>query len=504
MLSLSGLSEGHAQPASDRLTIPQIKMKSSDAVQVFVSGVDERGTPIKGLGTANFTVKVDDRQINDFTVQPVEETGRGISVVLALDVSRSMQGEKIEAARKAAAQFIKNLGPQDQGCLLVFGQSVRWLVEEFTPDKAALKAPLANLVAQDMATLLNEAFFKAAQKGATAPTSQVAVVVLTDGRDQTSSISLDQAIREAQHRNVPIYTLGFGSNVDSGSLNQIAMLTGGRFFTASHVQSLTGFYLMLLEQLSSQHVLEIQAPNWALGEHKMGIDLRYRGSLISQQRAFQIQTLTPGPVTQQRQAPTTRPAWWMLIGIALGLLVIIGGFSLVRKKARWFSKKPPSAADERKCAYCGTLLSDGDTLYCANCEGRAPVPSDEPIEEIVEPAGPAPARPASDDSKTVWLEILTGEKKGQRVYLSSLQDPLTIGRGSDNGLVIDDGDRHVSRHHVNIAANLHGRFVLKDSSAGGTYVNSRKISIPEALQDGDKIGLGSAEAKLIFRDQRGS
>src|SRR5262249_11213904 len=129
--------------------------------------------------------------------------------------------------------------------------------------------------AAEKKTLLNEAFFRAAQKASSASTSQVAVVVLTDGRDENSSISLDQAIREAERRNVPVYTLGFGKDSDAKSLDQISTLTGGRFFPATDVRDLTALYLMLLRQLSNEYSLtfDIDVPS---GDHELSVDLRYR------------------------------------------------------------------------------------------------------------------------------------------------------------------------------------------------------------------------------------
>ncbi|MCI0490206.1 MAG: VWA domain-containing protein, partial [Blastocatellia bacterium] len=379
---------GQAQAASDRLTIPQIKIRKPATVQALVSVVDERGNPVKGLGAANFVVRLNDRDVRDFTVQPVEEGERRISVVLAIDVSRSMHPEKIKAARYAAAQFVESLGPQDYSCLLVFGHSVRWLVEEFTTDKQKLKAELANIQANDSATLLNEAFFRAAQKGGTAPTSQVAVVVLTDGHDQTSSIKLDQAIREAQQRNVPVYALGFGSQIDKTSLEQITALTGGRFFPAPDAETLTDFYLMLLKQLSSQYALEFQDPGLKIGEHDFSIELRYRGSSISHRRIFQVESLPPSP-GQQAVPPSGSNRLWTVLLVTGTLLLVCGGvlFVFIRKRRSKAVAQERDIKTSLLCAYCGAPLSAGESLYCAKCGGRdSALPTERTIEPITEGA----------------------------------------------------------------------------------------------------------------------
>jgi adenylate cyclase len=96
--------------------------------------------------------------------------------------------------------------------------------------------------------------------------------------------------------------------------------------------------------------------------------------------------------------------------------------------------------------------------------------------------------------------LLFDPRRGERVGLPE-DRPFTIGRRSDQDLVIE-GDRHVSRDHASIAKDRNGRFVLSNLSPNGTYVNSRRIEMPEVLQDGDKIGLGNEEPQLLFVSPR--
>ncbi len=71
------------------------------------------------------------------------------------------------------------------------------------------------------------------------------------------------------------------------------------------------------------------------------------------------------------------------------------------------------------------------------------------------------------------------------------QAPVTIGRLSDNTIVL--ADPQVSRHHATITWQS-GAFVIQDlGSANGTYVNDRRITGPQALGSGDVIQTGNTQ-----------
>jgi len=490
-----GLSQTGAQTPSDRLTIPQVRMSGQSTLAAVVSVVDERGGPVRGLGVSNFAVYLDGQPVGQFTVQQTEEAGRGISVVLAIDVSGSMRGARIDAARKAAMQFVANLGPNDYCALMAFGNSTSWLVEEFTRDKQAVQARLGGLEAVDSKTMLHEGFFRAAQKGGAAPTTQVAVVALTDGRDDGSSISLDQAAREAQLRNVPIYALGFGEDIDQEALSQITTLTGGRFFPARNIADLADFYLILLKQLSSQYVLEMPAAHLNLGDHKVSVELRYRGMVVPRERTFRIQAAAavvpepPPPAPPAGGGKSGVPA--ILAWLAVAAVLSAAGVFAYRRL-----RKPGAVATEpeRKCVYCGKPLSGGDGLYCAACAGQSPATG--------EPQSGGPSQPVPAEGLPLpCIEVLCGSRSGERMPFSA-ERPFAIGRGSGQDLIIE-GDRQMSREHAVIAKDANGRYALTNKSPNGTFINGRQIQIPEVLQEGDKIGLGNEEPKLIFHDSSG-
>lgn len=73
--------------------------------------------------------------------------------------------------------------------------------------------------------------------------------------------------------------------------------------------------------------------------------------------------------------------------------------------------------------------------------------------------------------------------------------PITIGRGRDNHLVLDDGS--VSKFHATLAVDAHGRLMLADcGSTNGTYINGHRIELRSEVKAGDTIGIGDVELRL--------
>lgn len=87
-----------------------------------------------------------------------------------------------------------------------------------------------------------------------------------------------------------------------------------------------------------------------------------------------------------------------------------------------------------------------------------------------------------------WIDV---PSERRRVALGA--EPLTIGRDTENDLVLDD--RRVSRRHAEIRLRL-GRYTLYDlQSTNGTFVNGRRVA-EVVLSGGDRIAVGGTELVL--------
>ncbi|GAB1690617.1 VWA domain-containing protein [Krasilnikovia sp. M28-CT-15] len=186
------------------------------------------------------------------------------TVMLAIDVSLSMQADdvaptRIQAAQEAAKAFVDELPPTYNLGLVSFAKSANVLVPP-TKDRAAVLAGIDGLTLAE-ATATGEAVFTSLDAIRSVPADGAAgapparIVLLSDGY-RTSGRSIEDAAAAASSANVPVSTIAFGTDtgvvdirgqlqrvpVDRLSLQQLAETTKGYFYEAASVGELKQVY----------------------------------------------------------------------------------------------------------------------------------------------------------------------------------------------------------------------------------------------------------------------
>jgi len=274
------------------LAINQIDDSAFPDVTAYVTVSDGAGMPVAGLPQDAFGAAEDGRPITGFRVQAVVSQQRGIALILALDLSGSMKGSALDAARSAAKALVNALGPQDTVAILGFSEQVRWLQDSTTDRASALRA-LDGMTAQGD-TALNDAIYEAAGRVGALPAGRRVVVVLTDGRDTASTISQDRAITQAQAMQAPIFTIGFGPEINASALGEIALQTGGSSTIAPSLDQLSESFQRVLRQLKQQYALSFRSslvPD--MREHELLVRVTYSQDTFEDQKHFLARAVVP-------------------------------------------------------------------------------------------------------------------------------------------------------------------------------------------------------------------
>jgi Ca-activated chloride channel family protein len=193
-----------------------------------------------------------------------EEPLERATVMLAIDVSLSMEADdvapnRIEAAQEAAKAFVKELPPTYNLGLVSFAKSANVLVSP-TKDRSEVITAIDGLTLAE-ATATGEAVFTSLDAIRSVPADgadgapPARIVLLSDGY-RTSGRSIEDAANAASSANVPVSTIAFGTDtgvvdirgnlqrvpVDRLSLQQLAEKTKGFFYEAASVSELKKVY----------------------------------------------------------------------------------------------------------------------------------------------------------------------------------------------------------------------------------------------------------------------
>ncbi|GIM85941.1 VWA domain-containing protein [Salinispora arenicola] len=194
------------------------------------------------------------------TREPLERA----TVMLAIDVSLSMQADdvspnRLAAAQEAAQQFVEELPASYNLGLVSFAKAANVLVPP-TKDRQAVVTAVDGLVLAE-STATGEAVFTCLEAIRSVPADGAAgipparIVLLSDGY-RTSGRSVEEAAAAAQAANVAVSTIAFGTDggqvdiggqlqrvpVDRFALAELAATTEGHFYEAASVNELKQVY----------------------------------------------------------------------------------------------------------------------------------------------------------------------------------------------------------------------------------------------------------------------
>jgi len=353
-LALACLPLAYAQQPTAEAPAATLKIQASEVV-LPVTVRDKHGALITTLGIGDFSLTEDGRPqvIKSFT----RESNLPFRLGLLVDTSHSVAGA-MENERKAAGSFVDKMLPADpkagtaadQAFLIHFDRQVE-LLEDFTSSREKLHHELEDMGASSSSrdspdgpetsdssrnggesrrrggTQLYDAIYLACHELMANKDGRKALVVFSDGADRGSKETLNDAVDEADHANVVIYTIffkgeqeqgGFGNGNPGGgrrgggggypgggggypgggsgypggggqrrgpdntsangqdgkkNMEKIATRTGGRYFEAKKKDNLDEIYAQIAEELRGQYLLTYtpDKPDTDGGYHKIAL-----------------------------------------------------------------------------------------------------------------------------------------------------------------------------------------------------------------------------------------
>ena len=170
------------------------------------------------------------------------ETKKPVDLIVVMDISSSMRGDKITSARASLMQFVQKLDDRDRLQIMLFSSEITPLtpLTELGPKRQNVLNSVSGIF-ENGNTALYDATLDAYQElSANGDADHIrAIVVLTDGDDTASTHSLGQVLSELDTAAgeggsaIKIFTIAFGDAADKDVLQQLAQPTGGKQYDSS-------------------------------------------------------------------------------------------------------------------------------------------------------------------------------------------------------------------------------------------------------------------------------
>lgn len=197
----------------------------------------------------------------------------GIDIVIALDLSGSMQEtdlvpNRLEAAKMVIQEFVRRR-PSDRIGLVIFGRDAYTDIP-LTLDHGTFMRMLGELhlgIIDGRGTAIGNGIGVALNRLRKSDAKSKVIIVLTDGENNAGNISPEQAARYAQTLGVKIYTVLAGNDdgeargpgqprqpVNPKLLEQIASMTGGTPYLATDTRALQERFQKILEDLQKSRI----------------------------------------------------------------------------------------------------------------------------------------------------------------------------------------------------------------------------------------------------------
>jgi Ca-activated chloride channel family protein len=233
-----------------------------DVVQVAVVVTDGDGRFVQGLRQEDFRVLEDDRPqpMSHFAAEDIP-----LELVAALDVSGSMEAA-IPSLKVAAKKFFEAIPPQNKVTVTAFNDNIFTLARR-TSDLAA-RARAVDRLASWGGTALYDAIIHGIEVVGRQP-GRRALVVFTDGEDQSSHATIDAAIRRVESTDTTVYMIGQGRATKHAGLQklmlQLSTVSGGRAFFTDDADRLEAAFHEIVEDLSHQYLVSYVPPPGRMG-----------------------------------------------------------------------------------------------------------------------------------------------------------------------------------------------------------------------------------------------
>lgn len=252
-----------------------------DAIRVDVL-VSDRGQVVRGLRPQDFEVR-DEGVLQEVDFVSLEQLP--INVILGLDVSQSVSGERLQHLQAAGDALLQRLAGEDRAALLTFSHVVR-LPHELTGDIARIREALADVTPSGQTALVDGTSGAIALAGSDVGRSLL--IVFSDGVDTASFQSPDTVLHAARRSDAVVYGVAMRSRIEPTFLRDLGRLTGGAVLELESTRDLSQTFLRILEEFRQRYILSFSPRGVSqTGWHRLDVRVKGRRATVNARAGYQ-------------------------------------------------------------------------------------------------------------------------------------------------------------------------------------------------------------------------
>ena len=230
--------------------------KEVDEVTLHATVVDDHFHPITGLQKKDFTVYEDGKpqQITYFRNEDIP-----VALGIVIDNSGSMR-DKRPSVNAAAINLVRASNPQDQVFVVNFNEEY-FLDQDYTGSVPKLKDALERIESRGGTALYDAVVASSDHLKKSGALEKKVLLVVTDGEDNASRESLEQALRRLEEQNGPtIYTIGLLGEEHNKrarrALREMAEDTGGVAYFPKDLNEVNAITTEIAHDIRNQYTIQ--------------------------------------------------------------------------------------------------------------------------------------------------------------------------------------------------------------------------------------------------------
>jgi Ca-activated chloride channel family protein len=265
-------------PASGDDPVATIRSTTNE-VNVVFTVTDKHGRRITDLKQGDFRVLDDNKppqEIRSFHA----EANLPLQVGLLIDASNSVR-DRFKFEQQSAVEFLnQTIHPRYDQAFVVGFDVTPEVTQDFTDNTEKLAHGVHELRPGGGTALYDALYFACRDKLLKAPKStnvRRAIILLSDGEDNQSHVTREEAIEMAQRAEAIVYTISTNVSGTKGAgdkvLERIADATGGRPFFPFQIRDVANAFAEIQDELRSQYAISYKPADLKSDGHYRTIEI---------------------------------------------------------------------------------------------------------------------------------------------------------------------------------------------------------------------------------------